>query len=353
MKKSESSETCDDWVSGHLYHHENLERVVLGFVHPLVTALSAESEITGFFFIRYGLGGPHVRLRLRPTEEARDSCLDRMEQYAHAFLAREPSTCWFDENVIQLGNSATLTNDPHEIDASVYPDNSFHVLPLRPEVERYGGASRIGFSLDYFTLSSVAVLEQLSTLGQVSRSVRLARAFELLLRQALGFAADEIELTSLLRYGVEWFGNNLRKVLEKGTSVARSNRSHFLQLSQDSFEETCRLLMRDETFELSPRNLLVVGARRLSMAVDGADRSTRLRIGASQLHMTASRLGLSNPEEAYLSQILSLIVDELRATTPIDGVLTSSEADSASSLRELLPVAMAALAEASENVSFR
>lgn len=337
----ESAEGLAPWIAGHLFHAD-LDRVVQGFVRPLVVDLEAEGWITGFFFIRYGLGGPHVRLRIRPIREAERLAVDRMEGFAHEFLANEVSDCSIDEESIRLGNEATLKNDPNEVDRSVYPDNSFHVRPFRPEVERYGGPNRIGLSLDFFTLSSLAVLDHLLGLEDVTRPARLAKASELLLRQALGFAADEDELADLLRYGVDWLGSDLPKVVEKGTLVARSSLPRFLGLFHESLADTLELLSQSELADLSPRDLFVIGAQSLSLALEDADRATRLRIGASQIHMTASRLGLNNAEEVYLSQILSLTLAEAR-TSSARNLSELCRARPPWSVRELLPAAFTAL----------
>jgi thiopeptide-type bacteriocin biosynthesis protein len=307
-------EGSSPWIAGHL-HHPDLDRVVRRFVRPLVADLQAAGRLTGFFFIRYGQGGPHVRLRLRPRPGAEPLVTDRMERFAREFLVGEPSSS---------------------------PDTSFLPRPFHPEVERYGGPDRIDLSLDFFTLSSVAVLDHLRGIEDVPRPARLARALDLLLRQALGFAADETELADLLRYGVDWLGPDLPKVVEKGTAVARSSRSRFLDLWDESLADTLALAARHELADLSPRDLFVLGARSLSSALDDADRATRLRIGASQIHMTGSRLGLNNAEEVYLSQIMSLTLDEARSSS-LENLSELSGLRSPWTVGELLPVALATL----------
>jgi lantibiotic biosynthesis dehydratase-like protein len=343
-------EVSKQWLSGHLYYHENLDRAVQGFVHPLVATLARDGSITGFFFIRHGLGGPHIRLRLRPVAGAGERVLDEMERFALTFLAREPSTHSQEGDAIRRSNTAILKADPHEVDDSVYPDNSYHLVPFRPEIERYGGPGRFHLSLDYFTLSSVAAVDFHFRLGGVARSVQLAQAYGLLLRQALGFAISGDELTDLLRYGVDWLGQDLPKVVEKGDNVARSQMELFLQLLFSSLDEARTVRAQADVSDLSPPGLLVVGAGRLSAAVGPAEHGSRLRIGASQLHMTASRLGLTHAEEVYLSRILTRTLGEACSGWGTDlswireiAVGKTSE-DPVSALRQLLPHALAALA---------
>lgn len=340
----------EGWVSGHVYYHEDLDRVVRGFVHPLVVSLGREERIRGFFFIRHGLGGPHVRLRLRPVAGAGERVLDEMEHFAYTFLDREPSTRALDPDSIRRANESILKADLHEIDGSAYPDNSFHVLPFRPEIERYGGPNRFRLSLDCFTLSSVAALDFQDRFGSAARPVQLARAYELLLRQALGFASGEDELTDLLRYGVDWLGHDLPKVIEKADGVAQSQMESFLRIFSASLGEVRSLRLEENLASLFPQDLLVAGVARLSAAVEPAESQLRLRTGASQLHMTASRLGITNAEEVYLSRILTVTLGKARALPGTDlswlreRVAGDATHDAAKALRRLLPHALAALA---------
>jgi hypothetical protein len=96
-------------------------------------------------------------------------------------------------------------------------------------------------------------------------------------------------------------------------------------------------------------------SRRLSVAIGREDGAARRRIGISQLHMTANRLGLNNPEEVYLSRILSNRIAEILSAGSESGAelreaLTRSEQRRATSMpdwRELLCEEMLAVREGS------
>jgi lantibiotic biosynthesis dehydratase-like protein len=252
-----TDEIQENWISGHLHYHQGLDPVVRGFVRPLVAALAKNGRINAFFFVRYSLGGPHVRLRLRVVPGAREQALAAMQQAAERFLERSPSTRPLDEETIRRANEAILASDPHETDGAVYPDNSFRVVPFRPEVERYGGPGLVGFSLDLFTLSSVAVLEILAKPRDVQRPALLSQAFRLLLLQALGFAADETELGDLLRYGVDSMGGDMPRILEKGTESPDPRGRRFCRPSSTAFVDaqppsaTMRALEDSTVFAIS------------------------------------------------------------------------------------------------------
>ncbi len=355
---SEAPQTFDEkqerWVSCHLYYHQDLDRVVRGFVHPVVVSLVKAAQIEAFFFVRYGLGGPHARLRLRILPGFGDYVLKEVQQFAQDFINLTPSTKSLKQEAIRRINESILAHDPHEVDDSVYPDNSFRIISFRPEIQRYGGTSFFRFSLDFFTLSSVAAVEFLSKYGDMSRSAQLAHAFHLLLQQSLGFAADETELFDLLRYGMDSWGGGPPKVVEKGDKIFQSQMDAFLQLFRKSLAEVRSLQAESESFG-GTSDFLVVGAGRLSAALKTADRSARVRIGGSQLHMTATRLGLSNVEEVYISRLLTVALRELLAATGEDlswlgeKMAEKSAQDPGVGFGDLLLPALAALAEVPRN----
>jgi lantibiotic biosynthesis dehydratase-like protein len=351
---SEAPQTLDEirerWTSCHLYYHQDLDRVLRGFVHPVVASLVKEARIEAFFFVRYALGGPHIRLRLRALPDSRDHVLKEVQRFAQDFLDLIPSTESLEADAIRRTNESILTFDPNEIDNAVYPDNSFRVTSFHPEVQRYGGPGLFQASLDFFTLSSVAAVDFLSKHEGMPRVVQLAHAFRLLLQQALGFAADETELLDLLRYGMDSWGGGPPKIIEKGDKVFQSQVDTFLQLFRDSLAGVRSVHTASGSFG-GALDFLVVGASKLSAAIKTADRSVRTRIGGSQLHMTATRLGISNAEEVYLSRLLTLTLSELRAAGEEnlswlgEKIARGSAEDPGEALGNLLSPALAALAE--------
>jgi len=293
-----TQEIAPEWLSFHLYYHEDPGRAVRGFVSPVLSTLLHRGWIDRFFFLRYSLGGPHVRLRLRAPQENRTAVADTTRRGADLFLSRTPSSRPLDEDLIRRQNLSILESDAHEMNTSVYPDNTFLSVPFRPELERYGGADLLARSLDAFTASSIEALRFLSAHHAEPLSRRLVLALRVLLRQALYFAADEEELSSPMGYAVQTWGDSFQGILEKGERVFSQQREVFGKVLET---EIAALAGCGQTDELT----LGVAVRRLSLALAGKERSVRWRIGGSHLHMTANRLGLSNPEEVYIGQLLT------------------------------------------------
>ena len=303
-------DTRTTWVSYHLYYHEDLDPPILDFVRPTASSFLRAGWIDSFFFVRFRLGGPHLRLRLRVLPGCEAQVAEAVQEGAERYLGQNPSTRSLEPAQVLSENRAILDSDPYETDDSVYPDNTLIPISFRPEAERYGGSDLLPPSLDFFSFSSVVALEFLVRHRQGLRATQLAAAFRLLLRQALGFCTSEEELLSCLGYGLESWGTASPAIVAKGDRVFRAQR------------ETFHGLFRRELTAMSARgspvgssagasSLLGEAARRLSQAIGEAVAGRRTSIGVSHLHMTANRLGLINPEETYLSRLLSCTARDL------------------------------------------
>lgn len=293
-------ETEQQWESFHLFYHQSFEQPLVGFVLPTIRALARADLIERFFFVRYGLGGPHIRLRIQARLGNSAAVVELVQEAARDFLASTPSTKSLDEEIIRQGNERLLRLDPHETDAAVYPDNSLRTVPFRPEEKRYGGPLLLRYSLDMFTISSVVALDFAARSVNEPRSRQLVHAFCLLVQQALAFSADQDELEILLGYGVDSWGDAFPKIVEKGDRVFAEQQDLLLHLFRAELTASPTSLSRPTS-----TSLLGEGALRLSAAAAGCDPSVRGRIGTSQLHVTANRLGMLNPEEVYLSRLLT------------------------------------------------
>jgi hypothetical protein len=335
------------WLCYHLYYHQDLNRAALRFVRPTVAELLAADRIDSFFFIRYGLGGPHIRLRLLPKAGCAAEVAEAAEARAREFLTQLPSTSALDPETLRRGAEALVASDPYETDVAVYPDNSFLAFPFRPETDRYGGPERLADSLDFFAVSSAVALDFIGRHGDQSRSRQLAVVFSLLVRQALGFALDEEELIALARYGVASWGEAMPSIVAKADRVFAEQGEVFQRLFDRELLDARSAPPDAATREVAP--WLREASRGLSRTITRQDPAARRRIGTSQLHMTANRLGLSNPEEVYLSRILSNLLGEFLSSPEraagLRATLTGADPppDSPPTVREILPAALAIL----------
>lgn len=304
------------WRSCHLYYHGDRNLLLDRLVWPLVGSLFHSRTIDHFFFIRYELGGPHVRLRLRALPGAEESVEEAAAKAAGDFFARWPSAQPRSTETMMRWTRETLAADPSETDATIYPDNSLRIVPFEPQIDRYGGPELFGASLDFFALSSLRALAFAHESGAEPRSRQLPHILRALACQALGFARDEPELLRLLGYAEAGEGHPLAPF------AARGDRA---------FEQQPEVLRRLLVDALTGTGEQGAGpldeARGLAAALRGAAPATREGILRSHMHMTANRLGLSNPEEAHAGRILWRAAEEggrlasgLRgAWRPLDG----------------------------------
>lgn len=331
------------WTSCHLYYHGNAELLLGRLVRPLVGSLLRAGTIDHFFFIRYALGGPHVRLRLRATAgtpAASRSVEETAGEAAAEFFARWPSTEPRPPELVLRRTREILAADPSETDATLYPDNHLRCVQFRPEVERYGGPGLIGAALDFFALSSVRALGFAQTLGGEPRSRQIPWLLRALAGQAMGLASGADELPGLLGYAA------------MAATTARHPLAPFAERGDRAFEqqpEAFRRLLLEACAPGTQEAGAGAEARRLAAAIRRAAPPAPELILKSLLHMTANRLGIRNPEEALLSRILWRAAHDSRGLAPeladawhaAFGELLDVE----ERLEDLLPAAFAAVME--------
>src|SRR4029077_11347781 len=127
------------WRSCHLHYHGDGNLLLVQLVRPLAGSLLRSGAIDRFFFIRYELGGHHVRLRLRAAPGAGDAVDAAVTAAAADFFARLPSAHPLPAEAVARRTREILATDPSESDATFHPDNSLRIVPFIPEVDRYGG----------------------------------------------------------------------------------------------------------------------------------------------------------------------------------------------------------------------
>lgn len=303
---SSADTVASEWLSAHVHYHGDADLLLRRGVDGWVRRLLADGLIDRFFFVRYALGGPHVRLRVRPTSrQARRRVRAAVEAGAAAFFSSHPSAASLPPAEVRRRNRAILASDPGEEEDQVFSDNSLRWAPFRPETLRYGGPTGLRSSLEYFSLSSSVCLQALA-LRAVSGLRALPQALHLLAAQASGFATTTDELSALLGYASEPPGSGFDPVVRRAQEVAARRAKELERIVTGACEG------RDAR-DAAKGALLARGAALLRGEVDQAAPDALDRIGRSQLHMTANRLGLGNVEELYASRLLAITAHRMAA----------------------------------------
>lgn len=297
------------WHGFHLVYHADRERLLREAVAPLAAGLLRDGLISRFFVIHYLLGGPHLRLRVRCAPADAPAAAARVHESAAAFFARVPSTDTQPEGKVRAQNRRVIPSDPFATDADdvVWPDNHVAEQPVHFEVDRYGGPALYGHSVDLFGLSTLQAIRFADELAGAPEGRRTAERARLLLRQAWGHAGDGDELAIFADYGVRMFGKPLAALIPVADAAFERGRAGMVGL------------VRTELGALAaggPAGPVANGARTLARHVAALEDEPRRFVGISQLHMTANRLGMRNPDEVYLCRMLSRAVQAVRDQHP-------------------------------------
>ncbi len=315
MLKAATIETnLEAWRAYHVFYHADHDELLRQLAVPLFQGLLQTGAIDRFFFVRYNLGGPHVRLRWRLASPNRTLDAEAMlAERTSWFFSRLPSSNPLPEERIRNMHRSLLGLDPavRPDDDVIYPDNSYRSFPIDFEIERYGGISGFSYSLDFFTLSSVHIL-RLLCLPKKSANWRRSTMLRLGVRLAWAFSGgDQDMFVDLAGYGVKLMGENFAACAEEGDQMFTRRAAELMDAIGRELED-----LGGSTNNQRDGDGLEAGCFGLAFHTNDIVGWRRWSIAASHIHMTANRLGISNTEEVYLSRMLWRTVNMLRTEMP-------------------------------------
>src|SRR5215218_2073292 len=101
-----------EWTSYHIFYHDQGNRLLLQMVLPAVHELWLRRQALSFFFMRYKLGGSHIRLRLFCPQGSRDEVDAIIKARASDFFRRWPSVSSLKADEIREQNRRIVAADP-------------------------------------------------------------------------------------------------------------------------------------------------------------------------------------------------------------------------------------------------
>lgn len=239
-----------DWTSLHCFLHcapEAADEFLLSDVAPLLADHS-------WFFIRYGEGGPHLRIRVRDADPG-------LANQLHVLASKLPEL---------EGPWPSKHGEVREV-------------PYVPETSRYGGALALPIAEGVFTESTQVALRVISETPV--RSDRLAAATTLAVATGRALGMDRLATTRWLRrHARSWQHAEGVSLLPAPVIHAKVNAVYAAQR---------QALIRRIEDAYAPDWSDVVGAADSLLALD--DRRTW--VWASQLHMLFNRMGVVPDEE--------------------------------------------------------
>lgn len=282
------------WHSHHVFLHttaEDLDAFLTGVLGPRLDGLVHGREGAGWFFIRYGEGGPHLRVRVRGL--AADQLAALPADLAR-LAAEQPATA---ELPPAAGETTTAVPRPSR-------HGEVRAVPYVPETDRYGGPLVLPVAEDVFTASTRVALRALRELP--SGSARLATAADLAHGTAYALGLDELAAAQWLRrHAAGWRWTDEVPLLPADAVHARVN-SVFA--AQRSALATRASAVREGVQRRTAAPWLIEWADAVR-AADAAMRAATgrdlsdLRVWGSQLHMLFNRLGVTPDEERAVCRL--------------------------------------------------
>jgi len=135
------------WTSLHVFIHDfaRLDAFLCDCLAGMPRGFLVDS-----FFIRYWLGGPHVRIRFRDAAAAVE-----LEAHVRAYLARNAFVSTLVPDSYYERFATQLHTEPRRY---WHGNGELHYIPYEPEVARYGGPAGLALCERYFVDDSNATL---------------------------------------------------------------------------------------------------------------------------------------------------------------------------------------------------
>ncbi|MGQ9366186.1 thiopeptide-type bacteriocin biosynthesis protein [Azospirillum sp. ST 5-10] len=296
------------WLSLHVFHGGDADRLLVEAVGPLLARLSASGAADGAFFVRYWNGGPHVRLRIRPAAGAERAAVERRARAAlEAFLRRPAGAAAADADAYRAQAAAIAARAAAAgvEDEAAEPYVSAPCVQTRPyrwESEEYGGPATRALTHGLFETASRLALAAIPRWLEAP-AARLDVAALLLAASLLGCAAPGI---GSARMAARWAAEADRFLgpapfAAMGLPPVGARRDP----ARDTLRQAAGLVRGAWAGSPWIAALRGAAARLTALHADGRLGATPEDVLLRHLHMLANRLGLSLGEELYLAALLS------------------------------------------------
>ncbi len=299
-----------NWISIHIFFTNDVDKFLVDCLVPLVTKNKENGSITGFFFIRYNEGGPHIRFRFKTDKE---ECGINIAAEISAFLSLNPSP-------------VDLTRDP-----AFFANDSVHFIPYLPELDRYGGLIAMDFAEEQFQNSSEVILKFLADESGTAVTYYNKMTAIIILNVISVFAYCDGNLEKAIMFFAYLF-NNLRgnysaPFLKKDFSIELNYRNYYLN-QRDVLATFIRNvwegIQNNEQFEIGFDNLeWLIREKKFISNIQELHSSGNIQtldlyenyplwsIFQSNIHMTNNRIGIPPHEEALIAYYIMRALQEI------------------------------------------
>jgi hypothetical protein len=329
-----------NWISVHIFYYGDQNYLLVQSIAPLIASLREQGLIQRYFFIKYWVEGPHIRLRLLPAQGADEDKIKHMvSQAITAFLERHPAL-YIPREFSPLAKTMFIREYGEEKWRETYgkgeqmplrPNNSFAFIDYEPEYVRYAGPAGMELSEWHFEQSSDTVIDLLRETNIGVSSMLLGRSVQLALPFFYGiFREDSKVLHALERYILYWTHWQRQGIPEqiyakKYQRMAPALRQRVAKIRQYMLEEqpSDRLTSVERTWKehisefrvriarLYEEHRIVVPDRDLPFPTSQTLDGVYHYLQGSYVHMTNNRLGVLIPQEVYVAYLLKRTLEDL------------------------------------------
>lgn len=322
-----------DWYAYYIFYTSNNSPLLYECIKPLIDELRSQNLIERWFFIRYWQEGPHLRFRVKPRPEAYDQVTRIVNERVESFLEVRPALYEVKSEIVgDIYKHMFLMEGTEEEWDELYgddgmplrPSNSTSIEVYEPEYIKYGGPFGIEISEQHFEDSSDLVLTLLDTTNAHVRSVLFGLALQIMAVTISTFLPKtEDQLEFLKAYQAFW--DTITEQAPK-TDQYDDNFNAMKDSLNKQIPNLIEMVVRHREQEL-PSFLSDWGikVRRTREQLDSATRDGKILLISSEdstrrvaddimrvrwsllipyIHMTNNRIGISIPEETYLSYLL-------------------------------------------------
>ncbi len=321
------------WLAFHIFYASDASPIITDCVEPFVERMRAAGCLQQWFFIRYWLEGPHLRVRLLPAPDAdRDVLRKDFLQEIENFFKRRPALYDADTGATRdhYRKMFLVEYGQDEWDRQYGPDgempmrenNTVAEFPYEPEYSRYGGDVGIPLAEWHFEKSSEMVSHLLRTTNTHVRPLLLGLGMQLALTMAyVFFETDEAVGRFFFNYRHFWEtsfdepSDDYHENFDKSFVLCELALKDRMELIRSQLHGTLERFGSTERrwyqhcLDLRDRVRAVVdqldfGTRRLPEEPDARWEGVAITLLSSYIHMTNNRLGVAILDEIYLSYLI-------------------------------------------------
>jgi thiopeptide-type bacteriocin biosynthesis protein len=302
------------WLTAQLFYHGSLDLLLCELVLPLVRELRDGGLLERYFFLRYWLGGPHVRLRLLPVDGAGADVRAAVVRDCDRFFATRPAPDGLTPDAYERLARNLARAEPDAETLALQPNNSVQFTDYRPERHKYGTGPALAAVERHFEQSSDLALDVVQSRTPMRRRQLLALA-------ALLGGAETAGAADVLDRGARAWGELVGVPEDRYANVLQTYRERRDQLrtvalrvrqpgaTGDTFVDRWRasvaglwsvLAELERSGQFRPNGVVADGLAATAFAVENCR------------HMFCNRLGIGLSEEWFLRSLAAQVAVDLR-----------------------------------------